>query len=405
MKKLLLSSVALFGLTVGATAADLPRRVAPVPYVPVPVFTWTGFYIGVNAGYGWTERNDDPCRDGAFAFTSACGFTSLNSLSVPAWPTGALVPVGPVFGGPNLNNLSLFSNDNRRDGFVGGGQIGYNYQFTPGSGLVLGIEADAQYADIGRRNDNNNPFGFGGFNGFNGLVTATPVGLPPVPGVPPGVGVAAPVPGSLGNIALFGNALGNGFNGFAALQDRNQSRFLGTVRGRLGWAWDRLLIYGTGGVAFTDNNRNSNDCFAFGGCGFGFGGFATGGAIPAPFFVNTASLVTGSLVVPTATNNAFLFSDRRRNDDVKAVAGGGVEYAFTNNLTAKIEGLYVFGNNRNENNNFLGGSGGGVVGVTSTGAPVIAASTGFGLSANNRRRDDLAIVRAGINWKFNGWFW
>src|SRR3954468_20276696 len=82
MKKLLLSSVALFGLTVGATAADLPRRVAPVPYVPVPVFTWTGFYIGVNAGYGWTERNDDPCRDGAFAFTSACGFTSLNSLSV-----------------------------------------------------------------------------------------------------------------------------------------------------------------------------------------------------------------------------------------------------------------------------------------------------------------------------------
>jgi len=69
MKKLLLSSVALLGLTVAATAADLPRRVAPAPYVPVaPAFTWTGFYIGVNAGYGWSNRNDDPCLDGAFGF-------------------------------------------------------------------------------------------------------------------------------------------------------------------------------------------------------------------------------------------------------------------------------------------------------------------------------------------------
>jgi outer membrane immunogenic protein len=411
MKKLLLSSVALVGLTVGATAADLPRRVAPAPYVPVPVFTWTGFYIGVNAGYGWTDRRDDDCFNGGFGF-GGCGFggfTNLNAL-IPSWPNGALVPVGPIFGGAAFNNLGFFDNDNRRDGFVGGGQIGYNYQFTPGSGLVLGIEADAQYADIGRRNRDNNLFGFGGFNGFNGFATVPPAGLPPVPGFPPGLGVAAPVFGSPGNIALFGNALGNGFNGLNGFDNGNRSRFLGTVRGRLGWAWDRLLIYATGGVAFTDNNRNNNDCFAFGGCGFGFGGFATGGAIPAPFFVNTASLIAGSLVVPTTTNNAFFF-DRRRDDDVRAVAGGGVEYAFTNNLTVKIEGLYVFGNNNNRNDNFFGfngfGTGGGVVGVTNTGAPVIATNTGlpFGLGSDNRRRDDLAIVRAGINWKFNGWIW
>jgi len=69
MKKLLLSSVALVGLTVGATAADLPRRVAPVPYVPVPVFTWTGFYLGVNAGYGWSGNNNDDCLAG-FGFGS-----------------------------------------------------------------------------------------------------------------------------------------------------------------------------------------------------------------------------------------------------------------------------------------------------------------------------------------------
>ena len=96
--------------------------------------------------------------------------------------------------------------------------------------------------------------------------------------------------------------------------------------------------------------------------------------------------------------------------DVGPVVGGGVEYAFTNNLTVKVEGLYVFGNNNNRNDNFFGlngfGTGGGVVGVTNTGAPVIAAANNnFAFGFDNRRRDDIAIVRAGLNWKFNSWIW
>jgi outer membrane immunogenic protein len=52
MKKFLLSSVAFLGLATGAMAADLPSRTAPMaPMISaVPVFTWTGFYIGAQVG-------------------------------------------------------------------------------------------------------------------------------------------------------------------------------------------------------------------------------------------------------------------------------------------------------------------------------------------------------------------
>jgi outer membrane immunogenic protein len=59
MKKIRLSSVALLGLTAAASAADLPRRAAPPMFAPaIPVFTWTGFYVGVNAGYAWANNNN-----------------------------------------------------------------------------------------------------------------------------------------------------------------------------------------------------------------------------------------------------------------------------------------------------------------------------------------------------------
>ena len=52
LRKLLLSYVAATAMIGSALAADLPRR-PPPPVVPlVPVFTWTGFYVGVDGGYG-----------------------------------------------------------------------------------------------------------------------------------------------------------------------------------------------------------------------------------------------------------------------------------------------------------------------------------------------------------------
>ena len=57
MKNLVISGVTLIALSAAASAADLPSRMAPAPAL-VPVFTWTGFYGGVNAGAGIPSTND-----------------------------------------------------------------------------------------------------------------------------------------------------------------------------------------------------------------------------------------------------------------------------------------------------------------------------------------------------------
>jgi outer membrane immunogenic protein len=137
MKKLLLASTVLVGMTAAASAADLPRRAAPPPaFTPVPVFTWTGFYFGVNAGYGFDATNRRT--------------TNYN------------LPYGSVVNSENTNAVISVRNRANNDGFSGGAQIGYNYQFTPGSGVVIGFEADAQYVDFARRaNGTQDYVGFG----------------------------------------------------------------------------------------------------------------------------------------------------------------------------------------------------------------------------------------------------
>src|SRR6516164_6366888 len=101
MKKLLLSGVALAALTVGpANAADLGRP-PPAP-VPVPAyipFSWTGFYIGGNAGVAWGPK-------GGFSDSFGNSFDGVSQSAV----------------------------------FTGGGQVGANYQIN--YWLVVGVEAD-----------------------------------------------------------------------------------------------------------------------------------------------------------------------------------------------------------------------------------------------------------------------
>ncbi len=179
--KILVATAALAAAGSAASAADMPvRAYTKAPAMVVSMYNWSGFYAGVNAGGAW-------------------------------------------------NSSSGSSNS----GFIGGGQIGYNWQFSQ---LVVGLEADFQGST--QRSDLN----------------------------------------------------GAGFTGDSRI------RYFGTVRGRIGYAWDRWMIYGTGGYAYVNQRQN-----------------------------NTVGALTGS-------NN---------NTQGGGTIGAGVEWAFWDRWSAKLEYLYI----------------------------------------------------------------
>jgi outer membrane immunogenic protein len=90
-----IAAAALIAPVTTALGADLSAQPLPTPVV-IPAFNWTGFYVGANVGGGWAGGN----------ITDA-----LNGVSFGTGTGGA---------------------------FIGGGQIGYNYQISPN--VVLGVE-------------------------------------------------------------------------------------------------------------------------------------------------------------------------------------------------------------------------------------------------------------------------
>lgn len=103
-----------------ATAADMARPVYKAPMV-APAFSWTGFYIGAVAGYGWGDADISP--------------------------TGALAPLGAFRTKP--------------DGWLAGGTVGYNYQQ---GNLVLGTEGEFYWSNLE---------GSASFSGLGAAVTGT----------------------------------------------------------------------------------------------------------------------------------------------------------------------------------------------------------------------------------------
>src|SRR5215470_16776357 len=114
MRGILLASTVLAAITAGgaARAADMPMKAPPAAPLPV-AYNWTGFYIGVHGGIGWADNDRVVPTDTTFIGTSFLPGTDLGTI----------------------NSVGL----------LGGGQVGFNWQFGQ---WLLGIEGDIAGADI-----------------------------------------------------------------------------------------------------------------------------------------------------------------------------------------------------------------------------------------------------------------
>jgi len=104
MKNILLGTIALGLASASAFAADLPSRTAPAALAPVPVFTWTGFYVGASVGAVGLSTSQKGYYDSG---------SSFDYDGYDAQGTGA--------------------------GVLAGATLGYNHQI---GNIVLGVEAD-----------------------------------------------------------------------------------------------------------------------------------------------------------------------------------------------------------------------------------------------------------------------
>jgi outer membrane immunogenic protein len=152
-KSIAAAAMAMLTVTGQLLAADLPTPAIPPP-LPAAVYNWTGFYVGINGGFGTGNSN---------------------------WSDG---PIGTTGSFPT-------------SGFLIGATIGVNYQIGQ---YVFGIEGDGDWTNLQ-----------GNSGSTCGAIAAV---------VPPPVSC------------------------------QTQSAWLATARGRVGYAFDRILIYGTAGAAF-----------------------------------------------------------------------------------------------------------------------------------------------------------
>jgi outer membrane immunogenic protein len=161
MRRGLLAAVGLMSATMlsgAALAADIARpmyKAPPAGVMPV-AYDWTGFYIGGHVGYGWADKS----------WTDSFGLAATHHA----------------------------------DGFLGGGQVGFNYQINQ---FVFGVEGDVSWANLS--GSQTVPLLGGGTDTINSNVDWT-----------------------------------------------------STLTGRLGLAFDRWLVYGKGGVAWAGDRFSTS---------------------------------------------------------------------------------------------------------------------------------------------------
>jgi outer membrane immunogenic protein len=346
MKKTIFTSIALAAMASTAIAADLPSRKAPVEPMAAPL--WTGFYAGVNIGYNFGTNGsvDSQAYNPQWLFPNQ------------AFP-GQPVTVSPP-GTINSSNVAFLSYSglagNNQNGVIGGGQIGYNYQY--GSNIVLGFETDFQ----------------GTATSGTSKIQGSSYGLQPYQGPANTVANNSVAPFTSGSVAgAATTALGNSII-------QTGVNWLGTVRGRLGYLFTpTLLVYGTGGLAYggayakvsqtSVENVDHQRCMS-----------------------NTSiSCYPGSA---PSIQNLWLGSGNQSQTLVGWSAGGGGEWMFMPNWSLKGEAIYWDLGRMNVNTSAYGS------GINIPSAAGFLGNSNYGWGRTSVQYSGI-IARAGINYHFN----
>lgn len=346
MKKIFLSATAIAAtLSTPAFAADLPSRKAPAIAVQAPL--WTGFYAGLNIGYGFgTNSNANSVGYGIGGAPIAGANLQWAGLNF-----GNASQYNSSLAGAGLAQSVSMSND--QSGVVGGGQIGYNYQLK--SDIVIGLEADIQGSGI-QSNGYNNGAGASGVNNLIDLIRDD----------------------GLGTQARFYNGSQISISNAFGTQTLNTGvNWLGTVRGRIGYLINpSLLAYGTGGLTYG-------------------GVFANASSLTGNSVVNSYNYTAEAFPPPGAVEkysgvssySQSLYGKSSYNQVLVGWnIGGGIEWMFKTNWSLKAEALYWNMGNIN----------------LQTISYALSGPTNSGVIVNNTQVNYQGVIaRAGINYHFN----
>ena len=312
-----------------AIAADLPSKNTSIPVVAA---AWTGFYAGLNAGYGWGTNNN----------------TATNLLGIGAWnefsfgnPRYRDFDNIPVLG----SSLGAIRNGMTQSGFVGGAQVGFNYQWH--NKFIIGFETDIQGTTMSGGSTGYGPFGGASSTSIYNVYTNTWTGRQ---------------------------------SGLGATSVTAGISYLGTARGRVGYLiTPSLLAYGTGGLAYGGawaNVSNNN--------------------------------VTDTVISARSSNpNSLPYSDLPASQGfigrgaantllIGYSAGGGLEWMFMPNWSLKSEAIYYNLGNINVKTTAV---------APSSVGPSTYETNGFissaAISSNTSVNYQGIIARAGVNYHFN----
>lgn len=124
--------IAAWAVMSGALLAQASAADMAVKATPAPVYNWTGWYAGVNAGYGWHNHRATFSGDG----DAGAGTVFTDKLARDS--RQAMTADSP--------HHAVYRQSLRMSGFAGGGQLGYNWQVD--RNWLVGVEADLQYSGI-----------------------------------------------------------------------------------------------------------------------------------------------------------------------------------------------------------------------------------------------------------------